>query len=162
MNSQTTHTPTTNAADEAAISAIPLQMADAWRAVASSSFAAPFTENADFVVFEGTHLKGRREIASFSQQIFDTVVRGSHLQGEMKFVHFLSPQLAVMHAVARVTLHGQTQPSPSRDSMQIFVVAKHDGDWRAEAVLNARRLTMRNGSSSGTTLTRRPQRPNAR
>jgi len=35
--------------------------------------AAPFTDDADFVVFEGTHLKGRQQIASFTQQIFDTV-----------------------------------------------------------------------------------------
>ena len=34
---------------------------------------APFTDDADFVVFEGTHLKGRQQIASFTQQIFDTV-----------------------------------------------------------------------------------------
>jgi hypothetical protein len=34
---------------------------------------APFTDAADFVVFERTHLKGRQQIASFTQQIFDTV-----------------------------------------------------------------------------------------
>jgi uncharacterized protein (TIGR02246 family) len=34
-----------------------------------------FTDDADFVVFEGTHLKGRQQIASLTQQIFDTVWR---------------------------------------------------------------------------------------
>jgi hypothetical protein len=68
-------------------------------------------------------------------------VKGSRLQGAVKFVHFLSPHLAVMHAV-EVTLPGQTAPSPSRDSMQIFVVANREGEWRAEAVLNARRVTL--------------------
>jgi hypothetical protein len=77
MTPQTTHTPTTNPADEAAITAIPLQMADAWNQGSGEAFAAPFTEVADFVIFEGTHLKGRREIASFHQQVFDTVIRGS-------------------------------------------------------------------------------------
>jgi uncharacterized protein (TIGR02246 family) len=142
MNSRTTQTPTANAADEEAIRAIPLQMIDAWNRGSGEAFAAPFTDAADFVVFEGTHLKGRREIASFHQQAFDTVVKGSRLEGEVKFVRFLGPNLAVMHSVVKVTLPGQTEASPGRDSMQIFVVTKRDGDWRAEGLLNARRVTM--------------------
>jgi uncharacterized protein (TIGR02246 family) len=143
MKGQTTQTPTANAADEDAIRAIPQQMIDAWNKGSGEAFAARFTEDADFVAFEGTHLKGRQEIVSFHQQIFDTSVKGSRLdEGEVKFVNFLSPQLAVMHSVVRVTLPGRTDPSPSRDSMQLFVVGKRDGEWRAEAVLNARRLTL--------------------
>ena len=57
-------------------------------------------------------------------------------------MRFLSAVLAVMHSVVRVTLQGQTEASPSRDSMQLTVVAKRDGEWRSEALMNARRLTM--------------------
>jgi uncharacterized protein (TIGR02246 family) len=142
MSSQTTPTRTANAADEAAIRAFHQQMIDAWNTGSGDDFAAPFTENADFIAFDGTHLKGRREIGSFHQQVFDTVVKGWRLQGEVKFVRFLNPQLAVMHAVVQVTLPGRTEPSPGRDSMQLFVVTKHDADWRVEAMQNSRRLTM--------------------
>jgi hypothetical protein len=69
-------------------------------------------------------------------------VKGSRLDGGVKFVHFLSPQLAVMHAVARVTLPGRLAPLPSRDSMQLFVVMKHADEWCVEGLLNARRLTI--------------------
>ena len=100
------------------------------------------TDDADFVVWEGTHLKGRQQIASFTQQIFDMVVKGSHLEGEVKFVRLLSPVLAVMHSVVRMALPGQIKTSPSRDSMELTVVTKRDGEWRAEGLLNARRLTM--------------------
>ena len=133
--------PTQIAADEGAIRAIHQRMIDAWNAGDAVAFAAPFTDEADFVAFEGTHLKGRREIASFHQRIFDTVVKGTRLQGEVKFVRFLSAALAVMHSVVRVTLQGQTEASPSRDSMQLTVVAKRDGEWRSEGLMNARRLT---------------------
>jgi len=51
-------------------------MIDAWSVGDGAAFAAPFADDADFVVFEGTHLKGRQQIASFTQQIFDTVVKG--------------------------------------------------------------------------------------
>jgi uncharacterized protein (TIGR02246 family) len=80
---------------------------------------------ADFVAFEGTHLKGRQEIALFHQRIFDTVVKGSRLAGEVKFVRLLSPVLAVMHSGVGVTLRGQSEASPSRDSMQLSRQGRH-------------------------------------
>ena len=55
MNSLTT---TQTAADEEAIRAIHQRMIDAWNAGDAVAFAAPFTDEADFVAFEGTHLKG--------------------------------------------------------------------------------------------------------
>jgi uncharacterized protein (TIGR02246 family) len=139
MNSQTA---TQTAADEDAIRAIHQRMIDAWNVGDGAAFGAPFTDDADFVAFEGTHLKGRQEIASFHQQIFDTVAKGSRLEGAVRFVRLLSPVLAVMHSVVRVTLPGQTEASPSRDSMQLTVVAKRDGEWRGEGLMNARKLTM--------------------
>ncbi|MFS0517422.1 SgcJ/EcaC family oxidoreductase [Nostoc sp. UIC 10607] len=66
MNSQTAQT-TTNA-DESAIRAFLHQMIDAWNRGSGEGFAAPFSKTADFLTFEGTHLKGRKEIAAFHQQ----------------------------------------------------------------------------------------------
>jgi uncharacterized protein (TIGR02246 family) len=128
--------------DEDAIRAIHQQMIDAWNMSSGVAFAAPFTDDADFVAFEGTHLQGRQEITAVHQQAFDTVVKGSRLESEVKFVRFLSPQSAVMHSVVRVTLPGHAAASPGRDSMQLFLVTNRDGDWRAGPVLNGRRLTM--------------------
>lgn len=142
MNSQTTPNHTTGAASEIAIRAVIQRMVDAWNEGSGEVFAAPFGETADFIAFEGTHLKGRQEIISFHRQIFDTAAKGTRLEGEVKFVHILNPQLAVMHSAFRMTLPGQTEPSPSRDSMQLFVVTKRDADWRVEAMLNARLLTV--------------------
>jgi uncharacterized protein (TIGR02246 family) len=134
--------------DEAAIRSIPYQLIKGWNEGSGNGFAAPFTDDADFVAFEGTHLKGRREITSFHQQIFDTIVKGSRLEGEIKFVRFLSPELAYMHSVVRVTMPGESNPYPGRDSMQLFVVAKHNGEWRVEALQNSRILTTERQSLS--------------
>jgi uncharacterized protein (TIGR02246 family) len=142
MHSQTTQSETIIPADEAAIRAIPSRMIDGWNKGSAEAFAAPFTETADFVEFEGTYLKGRQAIAAFHQHIIDTLVERFHIEIEAKFVRLLDPQLAVMHAIARMTLPGQTEPSPSRDSMELFVVRKHAGDWRVEAFQNCRRLTL--------------------
>ena len=69
-------------------------------------------------------------------------MKETRLEGEVKFVRFLSAAQAMMHSVVRVTLQGQTEASPSRDSMQLTVVAKRDGEWRSEGLMNARRLAM--------------------
>src|SRR5262245_10725167 len=140
MNSQPIQSP--SAADEAAIRQIPFQMIDAWNNGSGAGFAAPFTEFADFVAFEGTHLRGVQQIATFHQQLFDTTLKGSRLTGEVKFVRFINPELAVMHAVGSTLMPGENASLPSRDSMQIFVVAKHENHWRVESLLNARRLTL--------------------
>jgi uncharacterized protein (TIGR02246 family) len=117
-------------------------MIDAWNAGDAAAFIAPFTDDADFVAFEGTRLKGRKEMTSFHQRIFDTFVKRSRMQGEVKFVRFLSQTSAVMHSVVAYALHGQTQAPPSRDSMQLTVATKRNGEWRAELLMNARRVTM--------------------
>ena len=50
------------------------------------AFAAPFAEDGDLVGMDGTHLKGRQEIISFNQQLFDTYVKGSRLVGKVRSV----------------------------------------------------------------------------
>jgi len=142
MHSDKTRAQEADAGDEAVIRNIPQKMVDAWNRGSGDAFAAPFGESADFIAFEGTHLKGRRAIAAFHQRLFDTVVKGTRIEGEAKFVRFLEPELAVMQAVVRVALPGKADTSPSRDSMQLFVAAKRDGAWGVEAMLNARQLTL--------------------
>lgn len=142
MNARQTPAGPGSAADEAAIRDVVRWMVDAWNRGSAEDFTSAFSEDADFVVFEGTHLVGRRAITAFHQRIFDTVVKGSRLWQEVKFVRFVSPDLAVMHAVGGTVLPGASDPSPSRDSMQIFVLARRDGVWCVDALLNARKVTL--------------------
>lgn len=137
MNTQQART-----TDENAIRSIHQRMTEAWNAGDGSAFAAPFTEDADFVVFEGTHLKGRQALAEFTQKIFDNEVKDTRLEGEVKFVRFLRPELAVMHSYVRMAFAGEEKTSASRDSMQLTVAEKVDGEWRAVALMNARKITM--------------------
>ena len=140
VNSQTAQTTTT--VDEFAIRTFYHQMIDAWNRGSGEDFAAPFSETADFLTFEGTHLKGRKALAAFHQQAFDTVVKGTRLEGEVNFVRFVNSQLALMHVVIRVILPGQTETSPLRDSLPLYVVTKRDEGWQIEGLLNTRKLTL--------------------
>jgi uncharacterized protein (TIGR02246 family) len=143
MKAQPIQDTVSKTADEQEIRATHQRMIDAWNAGDGAAFAARFSNDADFVAWEGTHLKGRHEIALFTQRILDTVVKASRMEGEVKFVRLLRPEVAVMHSVVRYALDGQAEPLPGRDFMERTVVTKRDGEWRSEALLNAHRLTMK-------------------
>lgn len=66
MNSQTSQPSTSKSDDEAAIRReLYQQMVDGWNRGSGEVFAAPYVEDGVLVGFDGTYLKGHREIASF-------------------------------------------------------------------------------------------------
>lgn len=127
--------------DETAIRQLHEQMTLGWNHASGAEFARPFREDADFVAFEGTHLKGRKEIELFHTELFETELLGTRLEGGVHFVRFIRADLAVVYAWAAMALPGQTNASASRDSMQMFICTKRDSQWEFEALLNARRIT---------------------
>jgi uncharacterized protein (TIGR02246 family) len=133
---QTTTPPST---DEAAVRALYQEFMEAWNRGSGAELAAVFTTDGDLVGFDGTHLKGRQEIARFHQRLFDTWLRGSRLVGQVTGVRFLGPDVAVLHAVGGTVLRGRRAPAPERDSIQTLVVSRRaEGDWRLAAFQNTR------------------------
>jgi uncharacterized protein (TIGR02246 family) len=127
-----------HSADEAAVRALYQQLMDGWNQGSGDAFAAVFTEDGDLVGFDGTHFKGRQEIAPFHQRLFDKWLKGSRLVGEVKDVRFLSPDVALMHAVGGTVMRGKSEPVPERDSIQTLVATRQDGEWRLAAFQNTR------------------------
>jgi uncharacterized protein (TIGR02246 family) len=127
-----------DSADEAAVRALYQQLMDGWNQGSGDAFAAVFTEDGDLIGFDGTHFKGRQEIAPFHQRLFDKWLKGSRLVGEVKDVRFLSPDVALMHAVGGTVLRGKSEPVPERDSIQTLVTTRQDGEWRLAAFQNTR------------------------
>jgi uncharacterized protein (TIGR02246 family) len=127
-----------DSAEEAAVRALYQQLMDGWNQGSGDAFAAVFTEDGDLIGFDGTHFKGRQEIAPFHQRLFDKWLKGSRLVGEVKDVRFLSPDVALMHAVGGTVLRGKSEPVPERDSIQTLVATRQDGEWRLAAFQNTR------------------------
>lgn len=130
------------AADEATIRSFPLAMIAAWNEGDALAFAAPFAADATFIAFDGTELTGRDEIVAFHQPLFEGQLKGTRLEGHVELVRFLGRDVAVLHARCGVILAGHKRPIASRDSMQLFVCTRHARDWRVDAMMNARRLTL--------------------
>ena len=138
MSLQTSQPITPNPADEAAIRALYEQLMDGWNSGDGNAFAAPFAEDADFVAFDGSYFKGRPEIASFHQMLFDQFLKGTRLVGKVRSVRFLTPDVAVMHAVGGTVMPGQSDLDPERNSIQTLVAMKRDGEWHLAAFQNSR------------------------
>jgi uncharacterized protein (TIGR02246 family) len=137
----------TDSADEAAVRALYQELMDGWNRGSGEDFGAVFTEHGDLVAFDGTHFKGRGEIAPFHQELFDKWLKGSRLVGKVKDVRFLSPDVAVMHAVGSTVMRGKSEPSPERDSIQTLVAVRQDGEWRLAAFQNTRVRPIRNAAA---------------
>ncbi len=137
MNSQTSPPPVPSP-DEAAVRTLYQQLIDAWNTSSGGVYAAPFAEDDDLIGFDGTHFKGRQEIAPFHQRLFDTHLKGTRLVGQVTSVRFLSPDVALMQAVGGTVMRGKSAPTPERDSIQTLVATNCGGEWRLAAFHNTR------------------------
>lgn len=142
-------TPETNAtnADEAAVRGLLGQMIEGWNRGSGDEFAAAFAEHGDLVAFDGTHFRGRPEISTFHQELFDKWMRGTRLVGRIESVRFLGPDVALMHAVGGTVMRGKTEPSTARDSIQTYVAARENGEWHLAAFQNTRVRPINGGVS---------------
>jgi uncharacterized protein (TIGR02246 family) len=139
-------TSTERSRDEAAVRDVYQQFMEAWNRGSGTALAQVFTQDGDLVGFDGTHLKGRRDIAQFHQRLFDRWLKGSRLVGKVIDVRFLAADVALIHAVGGTVLRGRRSPAPERDSIQTLVATRDDeGGWRLAAFQNTRLRLMGSG-----------------
>ena len=124
--------------DEDAIRALYQQKIDGWNSGNGKAFAAPYTEDSDYIGFDGTYLKGREEIASLHQMLFDKFVKGSRLVGKIRRIRFLTSNIAIVVAVGGTVMAGQSDIDPERNSIHMLVAIKQNGKWRFTAFQNSR------------------------
>ena len=139
---QNSHTLSSATDDEGAIRSLYQQLMDGWNAASGDAFAAPFEEDGDLVGFDGTHIKGRQEIASFHQHLFDMFLKGSRLVGKVRSVRFLTSSVAVMHAVGGTVMAGESDLGRERNSVHTLVAVKRNGKWSLAAFQNTRAIYM--------------------
>ena len=124
-----------SAQDEAAIRAIVQSVQDAWNAHDGKAFAAPFAADADYVVVNGLHVKGRNDIEQGHTQIFSTIYRESRNAATVRGVRFLRPDVAVAHVEWNLEFKagGETRKGHAINTM---VFTKDGGKWSIAAFQN--------------------------
>jgi uncharacterized protein (TIGR02246 family) len=90
------------------------------------------------VAFDGSHTRGREEISSSHQQLFDKFLKGSRLTGRIESIKFPAPDVAFVHATGGTIVRGKTEPSPERHSVQTLVAVREGDGWRFAAFHNTR------------------------
>ena len=123
-------------ADEAEIRAVMKRLNEAWGD--ADAFAAVFTEDAEYITFDGSMVKGRTAIAESHRPLFEGFMRGSHLAGEPPTIRFLTPDVALVHGKGAVIQKHQKKAARRAISTQTNVLIRQDGRWQIAAFHNTR------------------------
>ncbi len=113
-------------------------MTRAWNSGDGDLYASYFTENSDYITFNGQHLKGRKENAEFHNQLFSGFLKGSKLVGQITKIRFLNNDIAIVHQTGAVQLRFQKQAPKSRLSINTNVLIRQSTGWRITTFHNCR------------------------
>ena len=114
------------------------RMCAAWAAGDADEYGACFTEDSDYVSYDGTHARGRRDMVANHDRLFRGVLTGSALVGEVESVRHLREDVAVMHATGSVHMPWRASLPKRRLSRQTIVAVRTDDGWRVAALHNGR------------------------
>lgn len=126
----------TFSSDEAEVRALLQRLNEAWGD--ADVYAALFTEDADYVIFDGSQVTGRAAIAESHRPLFEGFMRGSRLASQITDLRFLTPDVALVHSKGAVIQKRQKQASRRAISVQTTVVVRRDGRWQITAFHNTR------------------------
>ena len=123
--------------DEREIRAIVDRMFDSWGRGDAAAYHADFTDDADYVSFDGSR-RGTDESIRSHENLFRTVLHGSRLTGQVESIRFVTPDVAVVHLIGSIVEGWRQQPRRRRLSRQTMVVVRRDGRWQVTAFHNTR------------------------
>lgn len=109
-----------------AIRSLLARLFEAWGRGDAAGYAACFTENADYITFNGIHLRGRSENAALHGAIFRRVLKGTKLSAEIESLELLTDGIALVHTVG----------SGRRKSYQCYVLVKSNAGWQIRSFQN--------------------------
>jgi uncharacterized protein (TIGR02246 family) len=127
-----------NPQDTAAIQERLGQLFEHWNQGDARAYAACFTDDVDYVAFDGSHLQGRQANEEAHRALFDGVLRGSTMEGEVKSIRFLAPDVALIHSEGAIKLRWQRKAPKGRRSIQTMVAVRREGVWSFTAFQNTR------------------------
>ncbi|MGH3907319.1 MAG: SgcJ/EcaC family oxidoreductase [Pseudonocardiaceae bacterium] len=125
-------------AEQDAIRAVPARIEAGWATNDADAVAAVFTTDTDFVIGDGTFLRGREELRQYMADAFDGFLKGSRVTAPVESVRCVSPAVGVVHTLGGILMPGETEVPPERQGVQVFVVTKHGGEWLVDVYQNTR------------------------
>ncbi len=109
-----------------------------WNIGDAAKFAEPYSEDADFIGFDGTYLEGKQQIITFHAMLFDKFVRGTRLVGKVKHIRFPIPTVAIVVGISGTIERGSNSINHERNSIHTIVAVKTDQGWKFTSFQNTR------------------------
>ena len=111
------------------------QLLEAWNIRSARGMADLFTDNGEMIGFDGSLSVGSEEIFSHLKPIFEHHPTARYIS-KVKNLHFLSPDIAILRAIAGMLPPGQSDINPNVNTHHTLVAVKIDGDWRIKLFQN--------------------------
>ncbi|MEN3615770.1 SgcJ/EcaC family oxidoreductase [Plantactinospora sp. ZYX-F-223] len=124
--------------DLAAFARILKQQQTAWATEDGNAFAATFTEDADFVTFNGDYLITRQGIAEGLEYYFDNYIPTSHIVPLDEHVRFLQADLAIVVRTTCIIEGNEENCRSGSHSRNTNVLRKRHGEWLQTSFQNTR------------------------
>jgi uncharacterized protein (TIGR02246 family) len=128
----------TQTADTAQIETLFADFMAAWTANDTEAFGALFTDDSDYVSYDGTIARGRAQHQRNHDKLFRGVLAGSALIGDLESVRYLTPDVAVVYGTASVLMPWRSTLPKRRLSRQTIVVVRTEAGWKIGAIHNGR------------------------
>ena len=111
------------------------QLLEAWNIRSARGMAELFTDNGEMIGFDGSLSVGSEEIFSHLKPIFEHHPTARFIS-KVKNLHFLSPDIAILRAIAGMLPPGQSDINPNVNTHHTLVAIKIDGDWQIKLFQN--------------------------
>jgi uncharacterized protein (TIGR02246 family) len=117
------------------------RLAQAWHAGDPDEYAAQFTDDADYVAYDGTRMVGRSAIADGHRDLFAGFMRGSVMTHADVVVNSIAPDVALVCATGGIVMRGRPEgaaPHQRRLSSVTYLLVRSAGRWRIAHFQNTR------------------------
>ena len=130
----TTHTSASTSTD-ASITTLYHELLDAWNRRSAEGLAARFSPEGFMVGFDGSTMDGPDAMVQELSRIFESHPTARFV-AKVRSVRFLTPEVAVLRAVAGMVPPGGQDLNPKVNTLHTLVVARADDGWHIEAFQN--------------------------
>jgi uncharacterized protein (TIGR02246 family) len=114
--------------DEKEVGLLYQELLKRWNKRRASEMTDLFAEDGNLVGFDGSQINGRSEARTVLSQIFANHQTAAYL-GIVKEVRLLSPDVAILRAVAGMVPPGESDINPEVNAVQTLVAVKQQNNW---------------------------------
>ncbi|SCE78085.1 conserved hypothetical protein [Micromonospora coriariae] len=114
------------------------RLMQAWTDNDAVAYGACFTEDSDYVSYDGTRAIGRLDMQNAHDRLFRGVLAGSALVGDLESIRHIAPGVAILHGTASVLMPWRAKLPKRRLSRQTLVAVRTEHGWLFTALHNGR------------------------